>query len=118
MQRWPFPVYVGYVPNEAAWDYEMRRLKREEPYPDNVGGRCTTLTHNKTGDCVCLITFNGIETDAQLIEIAVHECVHAWQNTLETIGEDKPSAEFEAYMLGDLVRGLVEAYRSFHDQSD
>lgn len=39
-----------------------------------------------------------------------HEAVHVKQRLMETIGEDKPSDEFEAYVIQNVVHGLLEEY--------
>lgn len=119
VQNWPFTSYVGYVPSEAAWAYEMKRMGiQDHPWPtrNGAGGHCTCLTNKEDGKRINLITVDTslIERDGQVVEILTHEAVHAWQNTLEHIKESSPSPEFEAYMIADLVRGLFETYKEVH----
>lgn len=119
IQSWPFPVFVGYVPSEAAWKRQMKRMGLDEPYPSSGGdARCTTFEMRSVNRTVCLITIRDpsvlVDNDGRLVELLTHEATHAWQQTTTSIGEESPSPEFEAYSLGHLVRGLFEAFKEAH----
>jgi hypothetical protein len=42
--------------------------------------------------------------------LLVHEATHVWQHICESIGETKPSVEFEAYAMQSIVSNLLTAY--------
>jgi hypothetical protein len=109
-----FPFYYGFCPSKAAWDRELKRLKTTEykPYP-TADGRCNIFKSPK-GDLVILVTI-GDHIDKTndpngIIGMLVHEGAHVWQNLRDLIGEDHPSAEFEAYTLQTIVQELITAY--------
>lgn len=105
-----FPVYIGFVPSEAAWKKEMKLFKLSEPYP-TTSGRVTFL-ENKEGKCVCLVTINE-EWDNDGIAIScllAHETVHVFQTICKEMGEENPSPEFEAYSVQYILHHLLEAF--------
>lgn len=42
--------------------------------------------------------------------ILAHEATHIAQDYLDSIGEDKPSPEFEAYIVGFVTQELVQKH--------
>lgn len=48
----------------------------------------------------------------EVLGLLAHECVHIKQQVMDDIGEHKPSDEFEAYFLQDLVTKLTKDYLS------
>jgi hypothetical protein len=77
------------------------------------GANATThyLTNNKEPCFVVCIQENpeGVEA-TQIVALLVHEAVHIKQRFMEFIGEDKPSDEFEAYMVQTIAQQLMLAY--------
>lgn len=116
-QGWQ-PVPIGFVPNEQAWDREMKRLRvaGHKPFPCDrkFGGHTEMLTNHEMQSCVILVAVGrDFEGDGmELIMTLVHEAVHAWQFLCKFIGEKKPGIEMEAYGIENISRGLVNAYTS------
>lgn len=48
---------------------------------------------------------------AQIDTILVHEAVHIWQAVRESLYEDSPSSEFEAYSVQKISHELILAYK-------
>lgn len=46
----------------------------------------------------------------QVHALLVHEATHLWQEIRKHLGEEEPSAEFEAYSLQALSQSLIEEY--------
>ena len=72
-----------------------------------------TTHHLETSDqaahIVCLRPekkHDGVETYGLL----VHEAVHIWQAYRESIGEDKPGHECEAYIVQHISQELMASY--------
>lgn len=75
--------------------------------------RANATTHvlevkGKSCCIVCLQLKEGVDYQ-QLCSLLVHEAVHIWQHFCESIGEDKPSTEFEAYGIQWLSQQLFYA---------
>jgi len=67
---------------------------------------------NPNGNLVCIVALRvrpGI-SGVQAASILVHEAVHVWQEFRRRIGEENPSAEFEAYAIQAISQRLMEAY--------
>jgi len=111
--------YYGFCPSEKAWKREARRLGSDiGPYP-TTSGRATFL-NNKDGKRVVIVTVkDGLENNHNALEVAcllVHEAVHVWQELRITIGEDKPSEEFEAYSIQAISQELINAFQNSRRQ--
>jgi hypothetical protein len=72
----------------------------------------STYLENPDGELVCVVALRVKEgvTGVQIAALLVHEAVHVWQQFCERIGEDKPSAEFEAYSIQSIAQALMQAY--------
>lgn len=114
------PVYYGFCPNEAAWKAEMRRLCREgateavarEPYPTQ-DARATHFVGPSDKTLVIVTIGHHIDRKRDVSAVAaliVHEAMHVWRAMRKNIGEDDPSAEFEAYAIQAIFTGLYDAY--------
>lgn len=103
--------YAGFAPNEAAWKYDMARFKLGTPYPKSAGCATSFVEGEKT---VIIITIDstGDKTNGlNLTSLLLHESVHVFQRLCEHIGEDeKPSKEFEAYMIQHIYGDLADAF--------
>ena len=54
----------------------------------------------------------------QIHGLLLHEAVHIWQELREKMGEESPSAEFEAYTVQSIAQNLFEMYEeSEHENS-
>lgn len=111
--------YYAYVPNEKEWKRELKRLGcAGTPYPKS-DATCTHLSKpNKRSHRarhILLITLNDRKRPALAsVVLIVHECMHIWRRAREHIGERKPSAEFEAYMMQKLVEDILFDYNAKH----
>jgi hypothetical protein len=80
-----------------------------------MGEKSAARTHNheKPGGGTACIVCIRIAPDRHPCEVAgllVHEAVHVFQYWCEGLGEDKPSAEFEAYTIQGISTRLMLAY--------
>lgn len=48
----------------------------------------------------------------QIHSLLVHEAVHIWQSHRDSMCEDRPSSEFEAYAIQALSQRLIESYQN------
>lgn len=109
------PGRIGFCPSEKAWDREMAKIKSQDMrYPAESHGNCSWW-HSET-DVLVLITVGphvdkGINP-AAIVGIIAHECMHAWRQLREFIGEAEPSPEFEAYVMQALVQEVLSAYNA------
>lgn len=108
-----FPLWYAYVPDEKAWNREMKRLGvKNEPYPTKMG-RMTLLTDD-TGKTIALVTLNHEiakeHTEAEVAALIAHESMHVWQEIMSAIGEQTPSQEFAAYALQTIFHELYSGY--------
>lgn len=111
---WYFP-YIGFCPNEKAWNKELAKFGNiQEKYPSKFG-HCTILKnndHNNDKLC-CIITISEKIDDRSIDTVAglmTHEAMHCYQSAMDQIGETRPSIEFEAYSVQTIVEGLMKAY--------
>lgn len=69
------------------------------------------MTH-ESGELACIVALrlregvNGVQVAAMF----AHEAVHVFQRYCEHIGEEKPSAEFQAYSIQAITQNLMTAY--------
>lgn len=102
--------------SEKAFQREMRRLRvPANAQPPFVMASANASTHffEKSDGSVAAIVCMDTGTDAEPIQVAcllVHEAVHIWQEAMRLIGEDKPSAEFEAYTIQTISQELMYLY--------
>lgn len=86
------------------------------PADSTAAATCFYLKHGETGRTVVLVTLNpGYaegHTAAQLAAVLVHEATHIKQWFMGDIGEDEPSAEFEAYTMQSICEELFNAYQA------
>lgn len=78
----------------------------------NVGGDATVHVIENTKNtsklcCIVCIDITKGHSIPQIMALLVHEAVHIWQYIRESLGEDSPSAEFEAYAIQRLSLELM-----------
>lgn len=94
---------------------ELRHVLKENGIPKNDievkkhGARVSFVNFDE-GDLAIVQLPDSDHTLCEKIGLLVHECVHIKQFVMKSIGEDKPSDEFEAYFVQDIVTDLVEDY--------
>lgn len=107
--------YVTLCTTEAQYQYEMRRLDIKSPGPWIGNAQSDATTHemrNSKGEqvfIVCLGDCSEVE-GIQIAALLVHEAVHVVQSFFESIGEDRPSSEFEAYAVQHVSQQLMYEY--------
>ena len=65
------------------------------------------------GKLICIVCLHPDALKADPIEVAgvlVHEAVHVFQRLCDSIGEDEPSREFEAYSIGNIAERLMREF--------
>ena len=108
------PFSYGFCPSEKAWNSAIRRLRVTDgakPYLKS-GARCDAF-ENEDGHLVVLVTIHENEDQFDPIEIMsvlAHEAVHVFQQMSRNIGENEPSAEFEAYSVQNILLEIARAY--------
>lgn len=102
-------LHYGFCPSERTWRELAKSSKRDlGTYPESAA--MTTLfqsTKNKTRTCIVTV---ADRPPLQTIGFLTHEAAHIWQDVRDMIGEHKPSSEFEAYAMQNIVEDLVGAY--------
>ncbi|MGZ8497402.1 MAG: hypothetical protein ACXWXL_03265 [Candidatus Binatia bacterium] len=108
--------YLRLCVNEKQYRKAMKDLnvdKKDSPEFVTQGFGATTHTFTrfcgKLAGVVCL-SEPGDKTQEQIYALLVHEAVHVWQAFRQSIGENSPSSEFEAYSIQTISQRLFEAY--------
>lgn len=112
------PYCYGLCYSEAEFQNEMRRLKvPREQWPDFILPNVHASTHfftTKDGNEAAIICIGRTKrrSKEQVSALLVHEAVHVWQYIKESLGENVPSKEFEAYAIQNLVQNILIAYNT------
>lgn len=53
----------------------------------------------------------------QIHGLILHEAVHIWQELREKMGEENPSAEFEAYSVQSIAQNLFDMYEDSENET-
>lgn len=90
---------------------EVSKHDRPQWVSENADATVHHLT-NPQGEMVEIvcIKLRPDTTGIQVAAMLVHEAVHIWQRWRESIGEDEPSREFEAYSIQTISQRLMYAY--------
>lgn len=114
-----FAPYLTLCLTEKDYTRACRYLKDNYPRPwVSKDARATTHVYIKDNRVTCIVTLDEDKFEdkqVDLISALVHEAVHVWQELCESIGEDKPSAEFEAYSIQQISYRLINEYRRQRD---
>lgn len=89
---------------KADWNLAPHELP-----PTDSQGRVDRIKVDKGTLCVVRINAPNV-TYTQLLGLIVHECEHIKQYLFEEIGEESPSAEFEAYVVQEIATNLFDDY--------
>ena len=102
---------------ETVYKKEMQRLGIE--YPDAFvikGANATTHTiEHKDYGTACIVTMGSVK-GRTLIDVYAtlqHEAVHVWQENCRSMGEQNPSAEFEAYGIQRISLSLMHEFNKY-----
>ena len=109
------PIRYCRCTSERAFYRELDRLKMprsENPYFVKSENHAVTHHFECNNGKVAIVCINPAKRHSpiQVAALLVHEAVHIWQKCRDTIGEDNPSHEFEAYSIQWIAQELMEAY--------
>ena len=109
------PVHLAFFLREEDFRKELKRLElpREEwPSFIRTGDASTHfITYRGKPACLVCMPLSPRTTIEQYHALLVHEAVHVWQFIRQSIGEDSPSSEFEAYSIQGIAQSLMEAFK-------
>lgn len=99
----------------------MKHLKVPNPQTQEWLGpahaaRVHTMENAKHGTLACVVCIDPAAlaklkyTDNEIKACLVHEAVHIKQALMESIGETRPSSEFEAYTVQNISQELMNEY--------
>lgn len=109
------PVYYGLCLTEKDFHKELKKMKVPEKHrPNFINPGCDGTMHHFVSDqhdecCIVCVRRKRLPVH-QVAGLLVHEAVHVWQYVRRSIGEEEPSAEFEAYSIQTISQFLIEAY--------
>lgn len=111
------PCKVGFCPSKEAWDTHVKLCGYPADQYPSSHGTCNTFPDSKYMRQNIIITIAPIKNKEysfmQLIGLITHECMHAFRRMMEDIGEDRPSKEFEAYIMQYLVVCVLRDFMYF-----
>lgn len=106
-------VIYGLCKTEKALKKELKRLKVKSKCDFLLyGSNATTHFFENNGKFVAIVCIDNEHlTKIESYGLLIHEAVHIWQKNKESMGEDSPSEEFEAYSIQCIAQRLIEAYQ-------
>lgn len=112
------PIHYALCMDEGAFQRELSRLKvPASSRPPFVAQSAAATVHffeetdgARKSAIVCMRPPRNGANLADTVALLAHESMHIWREIRETIGEDRPSSEFEAYCLQGIVARLVDAF--------
>lgn len=112
-----WPIYVGFVNDEAAFKREMKRIKAGDVNfaASNHADASTISMIDEDGVLCVFVTLGSIKgkTFAQIAGLIAHEATHVAQSLWEHIGETNPSRETEAYFIQFVTQSCLECLDPF-----
>jgi hypothetical protein len=109
------PVYYTVVIGEKQFKRQLKRLnvKIDEPAVKNQDSARIWHFETPEGRACSIICFPESTVDKcpnSVVALLVHEITHLKQRIFELLGEDKPSHEFEAYVMQSLTQEALSMY--------
>lgn len=107
--------FLSLVLSQKEFDAALRHCKQSAGTPWLKNSHCNATAHwldNPAGELVCIVAISGCE-GRDPIEVAgllVHEAVHVWQSYCESIGEEHPGREQEAYAIQRISQELMSEF--------
>lgn len=104
------PIYITLATSKKILDAELKRMKFKGHMDGvNCGAGATTnfMTSNNAHTCaiVCLFNYKGIDIK-QVYSLLAHESVHIFQEVCAKMNEERPSKEFEAWVIQKIAQDL------------
>jgi hypothetical protein len=105
----PFEIIACFGEKQYDEALKFKKIKRMRiPYKKDAF--VYAYRKNNTID-FCIIRFKIRPPGrAETVGIVVHECIHLWQYIKETLGEESPSPEFEAYAMQSLAQSIYSEF--------
>lgn len=111
---------IALVLSEKAYHEAMQELgiplEQRPPWISNDQSDATSHFLTSGGDLACVLAMRVAEglSGIHIAGLLVHEAVHIFQDWRDSVGESKPSVEFEAYSIQSIAQRLMQ---SFADQT-
>jgi len=106
---------IGLCQTEKQYKHELKRLKVSVTndcwIAEDKDANVSEFTCGGISVFIVSIRVQPKTTHLEIIGLLVHEAVHVWQRIKQSIGEDDPSDEFEAYAIQRIAQNLIDAYR-------
>ncbi|AOJ10349.1 hypothetical protein [Burkholderia mayonis] len=109
---------LGLCIDERDYLREMRRLKIKSPNAFVTAGKSATMhwfDHKRGGDDLAIVCIDMMRLrkcpGTAIAALLVHEAVHVFQSIRESMGEEHPSSEFEAYSIQRISQDLMFMYQ-------
>jgi len=115
MNTGPWPYYIGFTTDEAAFAREMRRLKvGNVDFFGSAHANATAHFLRNNGTCMAIICMAPKQrriTKEQYAALLAHEATHVIQDMRESLGD--LGKEAEAYLVQQIVQeGLQLAWNT------
>lgn len=117
-RTWVQGNYLALCTTEKAFLKAVKQLKVPHWKVNSwvsAGANATTHIFKNASEpadaCIVCINIKEGVAPTQVASILVHEAVHVFQDYCKDIGEDNPSAEFEAYAIQNICQALFDAYK-------
>lgn len=108
------PIVYALCTSEKQFKKYLKKIGITDGNPFLLNGANATVHFFEVdGDhhaIVCIGDASEV-SEIQANMLLVHESVHIWQRIKELMGEDSPSAEFEAYAIQRISQNLIYAYK-------
>lgn len=107
------PTFFGLCLSEKAWKRFTKQYKIGDVEFQAAGkGACCSIIENgiTPSQRLIIITFAEGWEKRSMVEICgllVHECVHAFFQMCEAIGEEYPSSEFRSYFIQSIFQSFA-----------
>lgn len=110
------PIRYALCVSKKQYRATLKHLGLRDPGDAWVTDGKSATTHNWDADetggpasIVCIADWKG-RAMSQIAGLLVHEGVHIWQAARDSMGEHKPSSEFEAYAIQGISQELIEMF--------
>lgn len=106
------PVEIGFCPSKKAFKDYMKSIGRKDKFPPKAKASFNHFSEPDVGLIMIdpMIDRSKEVEPTQVVGLIVHECVHAFQWICDVIGEENPSAEFEAYTIQAISQATIAIY--------
>lgn len=115
----PFGFFYAFIPNEATWLYEMKRIGDDalhQPYECSGDAKTVLFAKrhfdNLAGDLALVVLPEAdLQDPIAVAGVLIHESVHIMQFALDSVGEERPGEEMMAYGIQRISMDLLQDFR-------